>query len=165
MAIGRTVVFLVIAVGGLALAGYGWTTYQNQHSDVKQAVTVEGTVEGTDVTFIEIDSATDQSGSSYYKAVVRYTYTYEGRTYTSESVYPGAEKQIESEAEAREITTRYSPGQTVTVYVNQEAPSRAYLVEEKTLFSPFVTMGIGALVAVPFLLAAGKEIVRGAGGD
>jgi uncharacterized protein HemX len=50
------VVSLLLVVGGLAMAGYGWTQYQNERADVRQAVAVEGTVQSTGVEEIETDA-------------------------------------------------------------------------------------------------------------
>jgi hypothetical protein len=159
MPLGRMLVFLVLAVGGLVMAGYGWTTYQNQHADVDQSITVEGTVESTGVADETINNPTNPS-AGHYEVVVRHTYTYEGQSYTSESVYPGAEKEIGTEAEAREIAAQYAPGQSVTVYVNQATPSRSYLIAEQTQFGSILPMALGGLIAVLMLLATGKEIGR-----
>lgn len=152
---------LALLVGGLALAGYGWTMHQNEQSDVRQAVETEGTVESTDVKKIE----NEDDGTASFEPVVRYTYTYEGRKYTSESVYPGPEKRFKFEEDAQEVADRYSPGQTVTVYVNQETPSRAFLIEETGgNLLPYFSMGIGGLLALGSVSNLGKEIVGGGSG-
>lgn len=158
MALGRFLVLLAFLVGGLALAGFGWTTYQNQQSDIQQAVTVEGTIERTDVVF---EGSNHSSGSGHYEVVIRYTYTYDGQEYTSESVYPGPEKQFGDKRNARAVADRYSPGQTTTVYVNRERPSRAFLIEEKSNFMSFIAMGLGGLLALAMGSGLVKEIVGG----
>jgi len=95
---------------------------------------------------------------------VNYTYSYGDQRYSSESVYPGAEKDIGLKKDARAVADRFSPGETTTVYVNEKNPSRSYLVKEKTQFGPFMFMGIGGLIALVFLAAVGKELLRGANG-
>ena len=174
MSVGRVVVFLAIAIGGLAMAGSGGNMILNEQSDVQQAVTVEGTVKSTNVTKMGDSVLSAMGGSvssannpttSGWKPVIRYTYTYDGEEYTSDSVYPGPEKTFKFEENARSVATRVSPGQTVTVYVNQKNPSRAFLINETggNLF-PLFLIGIGAVVGVPFLLAVRKEIGRGVKG-
>lgn len=166
MALGRGLVFLAFLVGALAMTGFGWTMYQNEQFDVQQAVEVEGTVESTDVEQIGTTGGSDDSGSIEYEAVVRYTYTYEGQEYTSESVYPGPEKRFGLEEDARAVANQYSPGQTVTVYVNREDPSRAFLIEETGgNLLPYLLMGIGAILALVFGAALGQEIVGGLRSD
>lgn len=163
----RLLIFLVIAIGGLAMVGAGVNMVLNERADVQQAATVEGTVGSTDVKYEgSVVSTADSPATGGYKPVVRYTYTYDGQEYTSDSVYPGPEKQFNSEDVARSVATQVSPGQTVTVYVNRRNPSRAFLINETGGNpEPFFLMGIGALVAVPFLLAVKKEIVRGLNGS
>ena len=163
----RLLIFLVIAIGGLAMVGSGVNMVLNERADVQQAVTVEGTVKSTDVKdtggFV---SRADKPATGGWKPVVRYTYTYDSQEYTSDSVYPGPEKHFNSEEVARSVASQISPGQTVTVYVNQKNPSQAFLIEETGgNLEPFLLMGIGTLVAIPFLFAVGKEIVRGMNGS
>jgi hypothetical protein len=171
MPLARSLVLLGLLVGGLALVGHGFTTYQEQRSDVQHAVEVEGTVQSTGVEtfgwkFMRVDGVgvAQASDETRYRVVVRYTYTYEGQEYTSESVYPGAERRHALERTARSVADRYSDGETVTVYVNQKDPSRSYLVERTTHFRPGMFMGLGGLFALTggYGLAAG---LLGAGGD
>lgn len=143
---------VVFVIAGVGLAGYGVTEYQNQQSDIQEAVQVEGTVENTDVDEI---SGSGTSSNEQYEPVVEYSYTYEGQEYTSESVYPGLEKQFSSEEKAEEVTGQYSPGQTTTVYVNEENPSRAFLIEETQYFGPLM-MVIGGV----FFAGAGAAMFR-----
>lgn len=145
MGLVKALVMLGLLVGALVMFNFGWTMYQKEQADVRQAVEAEGTVESTGVEVI----VTDDTAS--FEPVVRYTYMYEGQEYTSKSVYPGPEKRFNSEKDAREVATQYSPGQPVTVFVNQENPTRAFLIKEtggNTV--PFGLMGIGALLAVSF---------------
>jgi hypothetical protein len=151
---------LLAIVLGLSMFGYGWTVYQNQQTDVQEAVTVEGTVESSDVEYHEGTGNTD---GGHYEVVVRYTYTFEGQEYTSESVYPGPAKE-HTEEEASEIANQYSSGQTTTVYVNQEDPSRAFLIKEKNSMLPLGAMGIGGLIALGSLFTLGKILVVGESG-
>ena len=162
----RFLIFLVIGIGGLAMMGAGLNMVLSERADVQQAVTVEGTVESTDTRYEGgIVSTADSPATGGYKPVVRYTYSYDGQVCTSDSVYPGPDKQFNSEEVAQSVATRVSPGQTVTVYVNRKNPSRAFLINETGgNQEPFFLIGIGALVAVPFLLAVKKEIVRGVNG-
>lgn len=143
---------VVFVIAGIGLAGYGVTEYQNQQSDIQEAVQIEGTVESTDVDEI---SSSGTSSNEQYEPVVEYIYTYEGQEYTSESVYPGLEKQFGTEEEAQEVTGQYSPGQTTTVYVNEEDPSRAFLIEESQYFGPLM-MVIGGV----FFAGAGVMMFR-----
>ena len=158
----RFLIFLVIAIGGLAMVGAGGNMVLNEQADVQRAVTAEGTVESTDTKYEgAVVSTADSPATGGYKPVVRYTYTYDGQEYTSDSVYPGPEKRFNSEEVARSVATQVSPGQTVTVYVNQQNPSRAFLIEKKTNFQPFIYMGVGGLLALTGVYSVGVELFGG----
>lgn len=151
------VLFAIIV--GLSAFGYGWTLYQNQQADVQEAITVEGAVQSTAAEYTGSSGGANNPSGGHYEVVVRYSYTYDGQEYTSESVYPGAEKHHQTQESARAVANQYSAGQTTTVYVNQQDPSRAFLIEEETTKFPFALMGIGGLIAVVGLLGLGKRIV------
>lgn len=154
--------FLIAVLLGVSMLGYGWTMHQNQQADVQEAVTVEGTVQSTDVEHVGSSSANNPGGGSYH-VTVRYTYTYEGQEYTSENVYPGPQKDLNKE-NANELANRYSPGQTTTVYVNRETPSRSFLIKEKTTNITFAIIAVGALFTLAGLFNLGKTTVGGVSG-
>lgn len=152
-------------VVGISALGYGWIQYQNQQADVQEAITVEGVVQSTDVEFKGSEGGSSNPSGGAYEVVVSYTYTHGGQEYTSDSVYPGPEKTHELKENAQEVANQYSAGQTVTVHVNREDPSRAFLVSEKTNEEPFMTMGIGALFLLMGILGLGRELVGGESGN
>lgn len=154
--------FLIAVMLGVSMLGGGWTMYQNQQADVQEAVTVDGTVQSTDVEYIGSSSANNPGGGSYH-VDVRYTYTYDGQEYTSENIYPGPQKDLNKE-NANELANHYSSGQTTTVYVNRETPSRSFLIKEKTSNVLFAIMGVGTLFTVAGLFNLGKTIVVGESG-
>lgn len=146
---GRILIALVI---GLAMVGYGGHMYLNQQSDVQNAVKRTGTVQNTSVEVIE------KEDTASYEPTVEYTYTYEGQEYTSKSVYPGPDKRFNSRENARAVASQYSTGQEATVYINQEDPSRAFLIEEsganlRTIF----LLGIGTLLFLGSVNGLRKE--------
>jgi N-acetyl-gamma-glutamylphosphate reductase len=138
----RNVLFaLVFVVGGIGTTGIEVMDYQNQRSDIQEAVQVEGTVEETDVR----ERGTDND----YFPHVRYTYSYEGQQYTATSIYPGSsEKSFDSQEKAAEVVAQYSPGETTTVYVNQDDPSSAFLIEQSQMFRHLLVTGGGVILAV-----------------
>jgi hypothetical protein len=136
---GRAVIALVI---GLAMLGYGGQQVLNQQSDVQNAIEHTGTVQNTSVEIIE------KEHTASYEPSVTYSYTYDGQDYTSQSVYPGPDKRFNSKESARAVANRYATGQEVTLYVNQENPSRAFLIEESgTNLLTIFLLGFGVLIA------------------
>lgn len=143
----RVILFaLMVLVVGIVAGGIGVMDYQNQRSDIQEAVQVEGTVEDTDV---------DRRGTDDdYFPQVRYTYSYEGQRYTSTKVYPGSsEKSFNTEEQAEEAISQYSPGETTTVYVNQDDPSSAYLIQQTQTLRHFMAMGAGLFCVVAGVIA------------
>lgn len=141
MDISGVLLTLVFVVAGIGLIWFGWTEYQNQQSDIQEAVEIEGTVES-----IEIDEENTENGHNY-EPIVSYTYNYEGQQYSSESLYPGPDGSFNSRGGAEEVTSQYSTGQQTTVYVNEEDPSRAFLIDNPRTFRVFAIM-IGGVVFI-----------------
>jgi hypothetical protein len=141
MGVRNILVALVFVVGGIGTTGIGVMDYQNQQSDIQEAVQVEGTVEATDVR----ERGTDND----YFPHVRYAYSYEGQQYTATSLYPGSsEKSFNTQDKAAEVVSQYSPGETTTVYVNQDDPSSAFLIKESQPLRHFSVIGGGVILAV-----------------
>jgi hypothetical protein len=140
----RSILFvLVFVVVGVAITGFGVMDYQNRQSDIENAVQVQGTVQSVDV------HERSSEGDSSYNPYIKYTYSHDGQQYTSRSVYPGLnQRTFDSRDKAEEVVSQYSPGETTTVYVNQENPSSAFLVEEPQPFRSFLIMGFGIIFLV-----------------
>jgi hypothetical protein len=144
----RNILFaLLFVVVGVGLVAFGWTEYQNQQSDLEEAVQIEGTIESTEIDEERTDSGSTEGVNYNYEAIVRYTYSYEEQQYTSESLYPGPDGSFNSRGKAEDIISQYSSGQETTVYVNQEDPSRAFLIERTRTFRVFGIM-LGGVVFI-----------------
>jgi hypothetical protein len=158
---------VVVGVGAFfLLAGLVWGTlgvwnYQKTQTDLSDTETVEGTIISTDVR-----EETTEVGDGRYRTElhpqVNYTYSHEGQNYTSQSLYPGNEQTL-SEGRAEEIVYDYDSGDSVTVYVNTDDPSRSFLVtnDNSLLFLLFSgAVGIAGivigLVTIKFGLSLGS---------
>lgn len=152
MGFGRFVVAAFVILGGVAFAGFGWFAYQDEQSDVNNAVEREGVVQSVDIEEDVDRRDRDDDGiretERSYEPVVRYTYTYEGQNYTSDSVFPGGDRQFDSRSEAADYTEAYDPGDTVTVYVNSEEPSSAFLVEQTDTLLYYGLMAVGVVLGL-----------------
>lgn len=163
MGLGKVATAVVLLLVGAVCGGIGWTTYQNEQSDLENAVEIEGTVQNTaideDVDRRDRNDDGVRERETSYRPIVNYTYAYEGTEYASDSVFSGPEQRFGNREKAADITDRYAVGDTVTVYVNDENPSRAYLVERES--SPFhlAFMGVGVLLCLGALKAAFDGLV------
>ena len=79
----------------------------------------------------DVGSVRGSKGGTSYKPVVGYTYTYDGRPYTSYVVTPIDISAGESWA--RSVAARYRPSGITTAYVNPRQPASAFLVHEPSL--------------------------------
>lgn len=148
---------LLIVVFGVAFAGFGWYSYQEEQADLNNAVEHEGQVQSVDieedVTRRDRDDDGIRETDRSYEAIVRYTYEYDGESYTSESLFPGPDQTFDSRSGAEDYTEEYESGETVTVYVNEQEPGSAFLVRKSSSLKYKAMMGIGGVVAVLGLLS------------
>jgi hypothetical protein len=151
---------LLIVVFGVAFAGFGWYSLQEEQADLNNAIEHEGQVQSVaieeDVTRRDRDDDGFRETDRDYKPVIEYTYDYEGETYTSRSVFPGPDQSFDSRDGAEKYTEKYEAGQTVTVYVNENEPGSAFLVRKSSSTKYKLFMGAGVVVALiglvsPFL--------------
>jgi len=88
-----------------------------------------------------------------YEATARYTYTYEGQTYTSSSVdFEGGltTKRKEQRAIYDELVVPWKNGRPVTAYVNPAKPTQAVLYRKIS----WMIVSVQAIVAlIAFLLS------------
>jgi hypothetical protein len=121
-------VIILLIIGAIAFFVGFMPVYQHNVA-VQENQPVNATVIGTDIEVQESDDDTD------YKPVIRYQYTVEGETYTSNNVWPGqfgrtkgsrgGAQEVISDYEAGSDTTR--DGEQVTAYYNPDNPGDAYL--------------------------------------
>ena len=144
----KSLYLLVLAV---ALVGAGGYSYVQQGQAVDDAVTVQATVDSAQVERIETRRGVD------YEPEIEYTYEYQGKTYTSEQVFPGPTIRTYSDrSNAESIVRSYEPGTTVRAYVRPSAPSNAFLIRERT---PWPTRAVaigGVLLGLVVLAGLGE---------
>lgn len=146
-----TVLFMVgFVVAGLGVAGWmGYSLYEEQEQ-LRTAVEVEGTVINAS---LYVPQGTGPGGPDKPDPDVWYRYTYDGRTYTSNSVFPGGEIFGGDEGGvdgdwARRIVSRYENRSSITVHVNPDEPDESYLVEStRDDLGQVLFTGIGLLIA------------------
>lgn len=141
---GAVISSLVAILIGLGLVVLGFNTYTNQNQALENPVNVSATVVDTGIT-----EDSSRRGGIDYQPEIEYEYTFEGQTYTSDSMHPGGQLPDEHniESEAREVIDRYSQGSEITVFVPPENPGDAFIEAEKTS-DPLFFMGIGVLFMV-----------------
>ena len=145
----KSVYLLLLAV---ALVGAGGYSYVQQGQAVDTAVTVQATVDSAQVERIDSRRSID------YEPEIKYTYEYQGETYTSEQVFPGPTIRTYSDrSNAESIVRSYEPGTTVQAYVRPSAPGDAFLVRERT---PWPTRALavgGVLLGLVVLAGLGEK--------
>ena len=137
------VLLSLFMVGGLLLAGYGFTRYQSQSESIDNAVNITATVTDTN---IRTDSS--RKGGIDYQAEITFGYSYEGEDYSSDFIYPlDDDREFNTESEAQDYLEDYPNGEDVAASVNPEKPSDAFL-NAKRSDQPLLFMLIGGLMAL-----------------
>lgn len=136
---------LLLLVLGLAVGGYGVYDYVQQTDAVRNSVEVQATI-------VEVGVETDSSGSSRsvnvdYEPTVRFTYEYDGSSYTGSKLYPAAiSSDHDTRSAAESELDGYAEGETVTAYVTPSDPDDAFL-KNQTTNAPIFAGLIGAVMA------------------
>lgn len=147
---------------GLLFAGIGsWFGYNSIKSYRTSArreefVPVEARVLRSELSRKSGESAgTSTGGTPSYIPKIEYEFTVAGTTYTSDSVYPGTDWDIQNRNTAQSIVDRYVEGDVVEAYYDPDDPTETYLEDESVAtrnlaamaFSGFVTLvGVGLVV-------------------
>lgn len=143
-------VFLLLGIA--ACAGGGYVAYPHVE-DTSNAEAVEAEILGSNT---YSTSPAGESDRNYY-ANVTYRYTYDGREYTSDTLFPGNRDEQVSRDRAEEIASEYAVGDRVTAQVVSTDPERSYLIEADMPWWYYLIPGFGALLALAGLL----NIVQG----
>lgn len=141
---------------GLAVIAAGGYLYYSEMQATTDVTDVEATVISSSVSEIGSDPASGGGGS--YTVNIQYRYTYDGETYRSWSLCPGAGSGCaptsNSQADMEEFLEDYPEGATVTVYVSRSDPSEAYLLQEE---APLVYLGV-SVFGLLFVLVAVNDL-------
>lgn len=150
--LGRSLLILVLAVG---VVGYGAYDYAESTSAVRDSVEVDATITETDI------ETTAASGSASrdveHRPTVAFTYSYEDRTYTGTSIFPGSgAPSYDTESAARDVIAGYEPNATATAYVDPANPEQAFL-KNRVSNRPVLIAGIGLVMVLLGGLSAVKN--------
>lgn len=133
---------LLVVIGGLGFAIYGGYGIVQQHATMQNTEKINVTLESKSV-----DTVSKRRGVQY-KPTASFTYSYNGKQYRSDSIYPsGITQQFSTEETAAKLIEGYSRNDTVQAYINPGKPSEAFLVD-KASTSPYFMIVIGSLVSV-----------------
>jgi hypothetical protein len=164
---------LLMLVVGVAMAGGGVYLHQDAKQATENAVEVDATVDSSTVESKLQDSDSGQRHRVYYVEIA-YRYTYQGETYTSRNLCPGAGSSCDAaqnkdqRSDARELAEEYPEGETVTAYVQPSEPASAYLVDASSSSTTeyLLLVGIGGVIALGGVVGSvnGLRSMLGGGG-
>lgn len=124
---------LLVGLGIVGVGGYVTIT-DAATLDNKETVTAE-------VTELGIEEVSASRGSTAHVPVVTFRYTFQGMEYVSDRLYPGnTQRQYGDRATAESKLSAYTVGETVTAYVDPEAPGEAFLTDSRS------GMGVGSIL-------------------
>ncbi|MGB9951181.1 DUF3592 domain-containing protein [Haloarcula marismortui] len=145
----RSALLLLLAVG---LLGFGGYDYVQQSQAVDNAVPVQATITDSSVDRMDGGRGID------YEPEIRYTYQYQGETYTSEQVFPSTGVRTYSDrSRAESVVDSYEPGTTTRAYVSPADPDGAFLIRERTPFPLRAIAAGGVLAAIGVLSGLGAK--------
>jgi len=140
----RSDAVLFVLVGLLFASAGGYLLYSEYQASA-DANQVEATVLSSAVTSNARGGS--EVGSDFFPRI-EYRYTYDGRTYTSTNICPGAGSGCTGSTtreSAQRVVDRYPEGSTTTAYVDPADPSRAFLVAPGVTLWYLVPVGMGLL--------------------
>jgi hypothetical protein len=150
---GIGVVVILVFLGIFGAVGSG-TVYEHNRA-IQEYEPTEATILETDI--IVDDSDDDTS----YEPVVRYEYTVDGETYTSDNVFPGRFTRSKgSRSGATSVTSQYSPGDRVTIQHNPDRPQQSYLRNDGLPDSWWFAIGYAVIAALGGLWLIWKGFKR-----
>ncbi|MCP5109305.1 MAG: DUF3592 domain-containing protein [bacterium] len=149
----RALLGLLVVIGGALAINSGWRDLERAHASEgwpSAAGEIRTSGVGT-----KMGRAAGQLSPRYEPKIV-YTYTVDGQSYESRTVWAGSNGISFGERSfARELVDRYPAGRAVTVYYDPANPVTAAL-EQGADETVYLLLGIGALfVAVGGWLMAG----------
>jgi len=119
---------VVVLLVGLGIAGMGAYSYVADSASLDDRVRVTA-----EVTEIGVEPVVTSRGRTSYVPVVAFQYRFRGTSYTSDRLYPGrSQPQYGDRATAQERTSAYAVGQSVTAYVDPDAPDQAFLEDSRS---------------------------------
>lgn len=136
---------VVLVVVGLVFSGIGGYLYVDEQRAIDNSEPIEGVVVDSSV---YVDRATSSDDSDSYFPEIRYRYSYDGREYTNDNVFPGTGSRSTSRARANSLVDEYRPGATVTVYVEPDTPERSFLIKERATLFHLAFGGAGVLMVL-----------------
>lgn len=117
-----------VLVIGLVVLAVGTYSYVTDSASLDGRVEVTGAVTETGVEQVE-----GSRGRDAYVPTVTFQYQFEGATYTSDKIYPGeSQPRYSNRATAESRVPDVTAGDTVTAYVDPDAPGEAYLRETRS---------------------------------
>ncbi|MGQ5515464.1 DUF3592 domain-containing protein [Halococcus saccharolyticus] len=136
---------VILLVIGLAATGFGAYDYIQQSDTVANSVEVNAEITETGV--VEASSPGSSLGADH-KPTVRFTYNYEGTSYTGTNVFPAeTSPDYDTRSEARSVIDGYETGDTVTAYIDPDEPDNAFL-KNQTTNAPLLFAGVGMLFII-----------------
>lgn len=143
---------VVPVVLGVLLIVAGGYLYVSERQATANAEPVDATVLSTEVYDAEPGDAPNDRTDDDYRASVEYQYAYDGQTYTSETLCPGAGQGCapkgKTPRKAEKFLEGYPEGETVTAYVRSDDPSKSYLVAGGSSVEYLGLAGVGVVVTV-----------------
>ncbi|MHC6202999.1 DUF3592 domain-containing protein [Breznakiellaceae bacterium SP9] len=107
--------------------GFGLAYFIRQGAKMKRYITTEGTLLSAAITSYTKSSTHDRRTYTYYKPLMKYTYTVDGKEYTRASVIFGGGEYASTSRRDIEKIIDHPVGGPITVFYNPDKPSQSFL--------------------------------------
>jgi len=118
---------LFVLLVGIGIVGLGAYSYTMESASLDDRVAVTAEIIGTSV-----QEVPGSRGRQKYIPRPTYQYDFRGTTYTSDSIFPGEQQRYDDSATAAARLSAYTVGESVTAYVDPDAPGEAFLEDARS---------------------------------
>lgn len=135
------------ALVGLFFAGSGLWMLSNGLKSYRASGRRDA-FEPVEARVLESELRVSSGEKTSYIPEIEYEYTVAGTTYTSDSVYPGPDFDIQNRNTAESLVDTYSESEIVEAYYDPENPTDAFLENESVATGSLVIMLISGVMTV-----------------
>lgn len=137
----------VAALLGLFFAGSGMWMLSNGLESYRTSRRRDA-FEPVEAQVLESELRVNHGETVSYIPEIEYEYTVAGTTYTSDSVYPGPDFDVQNKNAAESLVDTYSEGENVEAYYDPENPTDTFLENESLSIQSVVIMIISGVFTV-----------------
>jgi len=150
---------IFVLLVGVGLTGAGAYSYVSETAVLENRVTVTA-----EITETGVEAVPGSRGRQKYIPRPTFQYRFEGTAYTSNRLFPGQQPRFDDRATAESRLTAYTVGESVTAYVDPDAPGAGFLEDARSgqaLGASLLGLGVSLLGGIGLYVARVQSRNRG----